>query len=80
MSGGEGVILVSSHALISRVTPESGLCGGTGGESEALCERGGIPIGIGSLWATDMDSSAVSVEDAVFGSLVEKSSRRPPSP
>jgi hypothetical protein len=70
MSGGEGVILVSSHALISRVTPESGLNGGTGGESEALCERGGIPIDIGGLWATGMD----------FGSSVEKSSRRPPSP
>jgi hypothetical protein len=46
MSGGEFVMLVSSHALMSRVTPESGLCGGIVSESETLCERGGISIGI----------------------------------
>jgi hypothetical protein len=73
-------MLVSSHALMSRVTPESGLCGGIGGESEALCERGGRSMGPGGLWVIEMDASAVTVESAVPKCSVDKRSRRPPSP
>jgi hypothetical protein len=79
MSGGEGVMLVSSHALMSLITPKSGRAGRTGNESEALCVCRGILMGIGGIGGTLLGASARPVEGAVPGRLIVGRSLKPPS-
>jgi hypothetical protein len=72
-------MLVSSHALMSRVTPESGRGGGTGRESEALCVCDWILMRIGGIGGTALGASALPVEGAVPGRFIVGRSLKPPS-
>jgi hypothetical protein len=82
MSGGEGLLtLASSHALTSRMTPESGRGGRDGGWMQGVCEGRWKTMGIGGIGGTSsLDSAVTSLEGAVRGRLMVMRSRSPPSP
>lgn len=68
MSGGEGVImLASSHALISRITLESGRGGRGGGGEEGQPKSRSMAIGIAGTGGGVLAPASAWVEGAVRG-------------
>jgi hypothetical protein len=82
MSGGEGVLLALSHALMSLATPELGLDGRSGGWMEELCMLRWMLIGIGGMEVIVFASDSMVMLDkgASPGRCKDAVSRSPPSP
>jgi hypothetical protein len=78
MSGGDGVLLASSHALMSLVTPQLGLQ--SGGWIEELCMLRWMLVGIDGIAGIDSAASNFPDDGAVFGRWMVAMSRSPPWP